>query len=134
VILRPAKVHVSFAGIALASLACGSTDLGGDDQDGIVGGNYVFELAVDDAMFTPTILKTQNVANVTLTLKNNGTKPHGFVIACMAGTCFPDAAVIEPVDPGATAMTKFQTPRAEGIYAFGSNASGDTQSGQFIIQ
>jgi len=114
--------------------ACGNTDLGGDDQDGIVGGDYTFELAVDDAGFSPTILKTQNLANVTLTLKNAGAMPHGFAIACMGSTCFPDASKIAPVVGGATAVAKFQTPRVEGTYTFGTNVTGETQSGQFIIQ
>ena len=115
-----------------------------DDTDGVAGGNTTFALTVDDTSFKPTILKTQNVSNVTLTLTNAGTKPHGFTVDCIATpnssgcptqSCFPDGSMIAPIAPGATATVTFVTPNPEGIYAFHSNAPGDTQpAGQFVIQ
>jgi hypothetical protein len=116
-------------------VGCSSHDgLGGDDQDGISGGNSAFAVTVDDASFAPSILKTENLATVTLTLTNKGTKPHGFAVACKPTACFPESAKIEPIAPAASATAKFETPWVEGIYVFNSSAPGDEQSGQFIIQ
>jgi hypothetical protein len=121
----------------------GQAGLGGDDQDGVVGGNYTFEITVDDSDFSPTaIWKTQNVADVTLSLKNEGTRPHGFRVRCLAVasapsgmSCFPKSASVAPLDPGASATTKFRVPYPEGIYDVDDGTdvpSGPT--GQFIIQ
>jgi len=133
-----------FALLALPG-ACsgGQAGLGGDDQDGVVGGTYAFEITVDDSKFSPTaIWKTQNVADVTLSLKNEGTRSHGFRVRCLAvssapsGTsCFPSSTSIAPLDPGANATKKFRVPYPEGIYDVDDGTgvpSGPT--GQFIIQ
>ena len=133
--------------LAAALVACGSSS-GGDicgpgDQDGVAGGSYAFDLTVTDDAFQPSILKAQNDATVTLTLTNTGTKPHDFVIDCLATpngngcpttSCFPVSAVIAAVAPGATATATFVTPLPEGIYVFRSDPPGDTQTGQFIVQ
>jgi len=103
-----------------------------DDQDGIMGGEVAFAVAVTDNAFAPAILKAQNLATVTLVLTNAGTVPHGFAVACMGVACFPDDAVIAPLAPGAQATAVFVTPRAEGIYVFTSDAAGPR--GQFVVQ
>src|SRR4051812_14934506 len=118
-----------------AIAGCASqAELGGDDQDGIAGGIFAPMMVVDDKTFSPAILKTQNLADVTLTLRNAGTKPHGFAVACLPSACFPAAATMAPIAPGTSATAVFQTPRVEGLYAFGSSAPGDPQAGQFIVE
>jgi hypothetical protein len=132
---------------ALSSGGCAS------DQDGVSGGQVTFVLAVDDTTFSPTILKAQNLAQVTLTLKNTGTRPHDLVVDCIATpndngcpttSCFPDAGRIPAVPPDASATTTFVTPNPEGIYAFRSDLGTDSHvasdggvtglAGQFIVQ
>jgi hypothetical protein len=114
-----------------------------DDADGVIGGSYTFELTVDDAEFSPKILKAQNTASVNLTLINAGSTPHDFAIACLPTpnddgcpmqACFEDDAHLVPVEPGQTGMATFVVPRAEGIYEFRSTLNGDVQRGQFIVQ
>jgi hypothetical protein len=122
------------------------------DSDGINGGCYVLDLTVDDTTFSPIILKTQNLGQVTLTLTNAGTTPHDFAVGCIplsfpgcpSQTCFPSGARIAPVAPGATATATFVVPNPEGIYAFRSDVSGDSALesdggksglwGQFVVQ
>jgi hypothetical protein len=123
------------------------------DADGIIGGCYAFALSVDDTAFSSIILKTQNLGNVTLTLANNGTRPHDFVVDCLPTpnvqgcppqSCFPAAANIAPLAPGAHVSTTFVTPNPEGIYNFRSDVAGDSTVesdggvsglwGQFILQ
>jgi hypothetical protein len=111
------------------------------DGDGLNGGSYTFDLTVDDTGFSKNILATQNDAQVTVTLKNIGTKPHGFVVGCAnvcqvypnlpAGcsptACFPSNATIAPLAPGASATITFDTPTPDGIiYPFKSSAPGDS--------
>jgi hypothetical protein len=123
------------------------------DHDGIVGGAYVVDIGVDDNEFTAiapdddsgatmkNIIGTQNDANITLTLTNNGTKPHGFQVACVsvcdvysslpagcpASACFPSDSTIAPIQPGASATVMFITPTPDGlIYPFFSNGPGDS--------
>jgi hypothetical protein len=141
----------------------GGDDGGGDDggsvnpcappdSDGIVGGCYVFQVTVDDTGFSPVILKAQNLGKVAVTLTNNGTKPHDFVLGCIpisfAGCppqeCFAASANIPPVAPGHSATSTFVTPNPEGIYDFRSDVAGDSQVeadggvsgiwGQFVVQ
>jgi hypothetical protein len=121
-------------GTCVLLVGCGQSALGGSDSDGIYGGDAGFALTVNDQAFSPTILKTQNLASVTLTLTNAGTKPHDFVVDCMGTTCFPDASTISAVAPDASATAHFVAPYTEGIYVFRSNLPGDTQTGQFILQ
>jgi hypothetical protein len=144
------------AGLVLAGARCSSTTSNGtcnSDADGVVGGNVALDLKATDTSFSPTILKAQNLATVTLTLTNGGTQPHDFVIDCLptpntngcpATSCFGDAAAIGPVPPDASATVTFTTPNPEGIYTFRSDLPGDTQTapdggitglvGQFIVQ
>jgi hypothetical protein len=126
----------ALAVVALATaVGCGDPEgLGGDDQDGIVGGNYTFVVKVNDTVFSPPILKTQNLAMVTLTLTNEGSAPLGFKIGCLGAACFAESSVVEPIAPGTSKTTMFQTPQVEGIYEIGSNVPDGAQTGQFIIQ
>jgi hypothetical protein len=132
----------------LAATACSEPSHGEDvcapdDADGLVGGEYRFEVSVDDLAFSPVILKAQNDAWVTLTLTNTGTAPHNWVVDCIPTPndngcptegCFPTEAKLAATLPGDSATVTFLTPLPEGIYEFRSDLPGDTQSGQFILQ
>jgi len=120
------------------------------DNDGINNETYVIDIAVDDTGFSSTggddagaknILATQNESQVTLTLTNNGTKPHGFQVGCVsvcssyptlpAGcspeACFPADSTIAPIAPGAKATITFDTPTPDGlIYPFSSSEPADS--------
>jgi hypothetical protein len=134
------------------------------DNDGISDQPYTIEIAVTDTGFTSTggdtgddggsdsgdgggggppaknIINTENLSPVTLTLTNNGTKPHGFTVGCTsvcsgyptlpAGcspmACFPAGATIAPIAPGTSKTVTFDTPRPDDvIYPFSSGAPGD---------
>lgn len=145
---RKLRLHLLGLLAIVAATACSHPDEGEDvcaldDADGIVGGDYTFEVSVNDVAFTPVILKAQNDALVTLTLTNTGTTPHNLVVDCLptpndngcpTEACFPDEAKIAALEPGESASTTFLTPLPEGIYDFRSDLAGDTQSGQFILQ
>jgi hypothetical protein len=123
------------------------------DADGINGGTYTFDLTVDDTGFSKAILATQNDSQVTISLKNTGTKPHGFVVGCTsvasaypdlpAGcpttACFPAGASIAPLAPGASATITFDTPTPDNlIYPFRSSEPADSavpglNSGQWTL-
>jgi hypothetical protein len=119
------------------------------DNDGINGGSYTIELTVDDDGFTASspdggtkdVISTQNDAQVTLTLTNAGTMPHGFEVECTnvcpsysnlpAGcsplACFPSNSTIAPIAPGTSTTISFDTPTPDGlIYPFKSSAPGDS--------
>ncbi|HVW29561.1 MAG TPA: hypothetical protein VHC69_29560 [Polyangiaceae bacterium] len=121
------------------------------DNDGINDDTYNIEIAVNDDGFTSTggdndggtaknIISTQNESQVTLTLRNDGTKPHGFTVGCVSvcssyptlpkgcspKACFPKGATIDPIDPGASKTVTFSTPTPDNlIYPFSSGAPGD---------
>jgi hypothetical protein len=141
-----------------ALLGCSSSSAsasGGDggacfpDSDGINGGQYTIELVVDDTGFygdqtdagMKNVIATQNDAQVTLTLKNTGTKPHGFEVGCTSATpaypdlppgcssnvCFPKSSTIPPIDPGTSVTILFDTPTADGLlYPFKSSEPSDS--------
>ena len=111
------------------------------DGDGYSGGNNTFDLTVDDNGFSKNLLNTQNDARVTLTLKNTGTRPHGFLVGCVDVTsaypdlpsscsktaCFPADATVAPLMPGASKTIMFSTPTVDSvIYPFSSGAPGDS--------
>jgi hypothetical protein len=120
------------------------------DNDGINNETYTIDIAVNDTGFTSTggddagtksIIATQNESQVTLTLTNNGTKPHGFQVGCVsvcssyptlpAGcspmACFPANSAIAPIQPGASSTITFVTPTPDGlIYPFTSNDPDDS--------
>jgi hypothetical protein len=129
-------------------LACGSdaepSDIcQPDDFDGVIGGSVTFELTVDDERFRPLILTAQNRATVTLTLSNAGTEPRGFFVECLptpnddgcaTESCFPDAARIEPIEPGESATRVFEVPLVEGTYSIVSEPGQSEPSAQFVVK
>ncbi|HYQ01601.1 MAG TPA: cupredoxin domain-containing protein [Polyangiaceae bacterium] len=137
---------------AATTLACSSSDANQsgdactpDDADGIIDEPSPLLVVVTDSEFKPKILTTQNSSEITLTLDNQGTTPHSFVVDCLPTpnsdgcpmqSCFPSEAKVEPVLPGEQATVVFESPLVEGIYVFHSDVPEDTElgSGQFIIQ
>ena len=116
-----------------------------DDADGIIDEPANPILTVTDAGFMPTIITTQNTSEVTLTFRNEGTRPHSFVVdckqtpnndGCPMESCFPGESKIAAIEPGAEVVIVFETPLVEGIYNFRSDVAGDAElePGQFIIQ
>lgn len=132
--------------LSLLGAHCSSTDPADDDdgvcgppdQDGVLGGDYSFEVRVSDTAFEPVILKAQNSGKVTLKVRNTGSKPHGFAVQCLTiqgcTSCFPPAATIAPLPPGGEATIDFVAPEAEGIYTITSGVPGDTFTAQIILQ
>jgi hypothetical protein len=119
------------------------------DNDGINGGDYVIDLVVTDTGFYAAvpdggmkeILATQNDAQVTFTLTNEGTRPHGFKVGCVSvlasypdlpsgcpsTACFPSNAEIAPLAPGKSATIVFDTPTPDNLlYPFTSNEPADS--------
>jgi hypothetical protein len=123
-----------FGGAFALLLAGCVSSVGGGDQDGIMGGDYSFQVVVGDQGFMPAILKTENLARVHLRLENVGSKPRGLAIGCLGSACFPADATISPLRPTATATAEFITPATEGIYPISSGVAGDIFSAQFILQ
>jgi hypothetical protein len=110
--------------------------------DGISGGAAALVVIVDDDGFRPRIVTAQDKARVTLTLKNEGTRPHGFSVECVptpdlggcpSESCFPDNAAIGPIPPGGNATKTFVAPDLERLYPIRSTAHGDTIAGQFKV-
>jgi hypothetical protein len=150
--MRLAGLSSAATALALAALSCSSSDdknnsndddpaaggCGAPDQDGVIGGGFTFELDISDTDFSPKILKSQNNGNVTLTVKNTGTKPHDFVVQCLTASgctgCFPDTSKVPALQSGESKVVTFTAPPLEGIYAFSSDLPGDTMTGQFIVQ
>lgn len=149
--MRVQPLCVAFVAVMATLVACGSDDDDDDgscvpdDADGVANVDITVALTVDDAAFAPAIITTQNSSNVTLTLTNNGTRPHGFTVDCFptpnqrgcpAEVCFPTAATIPPIAPGASTTVKFATPAYEAIYTYRSTAEGDRAltTGQFILK
>lgn len=137
-------------GATALCLSCAGNDQTRDactpnDADGIISEPARLLLTVSDAEFVPKILTTQNSSTITLTLQNEGTTPHSFVVDCLptpnsdgcpTQSCFSDLARIDPVAPGQQATVVFESPLVEGIYSFHSDVPEDTAlvPGQFIIQ
>jgi hypothetical protein len=124
------------------------------DNDGINGGSYTIDLVVDDTGFlasevgdagdggvTKNIIATQNDAQVTLTLTNMGTKPHGFQVkpasvcpaypnlpvGCSPEASFPAGSTIPTLAPGASMTVTFDTPTPDGLlYPFYSPVPADS--------
>jgi hypothetical protein len=137
---------------AAATFACSGSDAKKnddlctpDDADGIIDEPTPLFVTVTDSEFKPAILATQNSSEITLTLQNQGTTPHGFVVDCLptpnqdgcpVQSCFPSEAQIEPLAPGEQKTVVFESPLVEGIYRFRSDVPEDAAlaTGQFIIQ
>jgi len=152
-------VAATCVGLSLTALNCGTKKDDDDpcstgDQDGVGGGNNVELVSVSDTGFTvggvdsgstePNIA-VENLANVTLTLTNTGTKPHDMVIQCIPTglpascmnptSCFPNPAdagstsntvtLIPALAPGASQTITFVTPPVEGVYDFISDVPAD---------
>jgi hypothetical protein len=142
--MRPAEARWLLLSLWCCA-SCGSASgdaCNPEDADGVIGGSYTFDVTVDDSAFSHAILKAQNRSEVTVALTNEGTVPHGFLIECLATpnedgcpteSCFPDAARIDPLPPGATGSASFEVPRVEGIYVIRS-VEGEPPTAQFIVQ
>ena len=146
-------LSLGFTAVLCGVVACSSSDDDDDDDnscvpddaDGVANVDQPVAVSVTDTGFEPAVITTQNTSNITLTLTNKGTRPHGFSVdcyptpnqrGCPAEVCFPAEAEIAPIAPGATATTKFATPAYEAIYTVRSKADGDTAltTGQFILK
>jgi hypothetical protein len=133
--------------IAIAVNDTGFTDTaltqtsGSDDDDDGAGGADDGAGGADDVSDAKNIIATQNSAQITLTLTNTGTKPHGFQVGCVsvcssystlpAGcssqACFPPGATIAPIEPGTSQTVTFITPVPDGLlYPFSSSAPDDS--------
>jgi len=142
------SIHALALAANVALAACSSSPEPGDpcqpdDADGILGDTDYFAVTVTDDGFTPKILSSQNLTDVTLKLENQGTTAHGFAIACLptpndkgcpVESCFPARSTIAPIGPGETATTEFEVPLVEGIHRITSGVDGDAFEAQFIVQ
>jgi hypothetical protein len=147
-LLGAALLHCSSSSSSPAGQHDNGDDSGDDDScfpdnDGTTGVAMpaTFVLTVDDMGFSKMLLTTQNDAMTTLTLTNNGTRPHGFKVGCTSVTpaypnvpagcpttaCFPANASIPPLAPSASATIVFETPVPDSlIYPFTSNEPDDS--------
>jgi hypothetical protein len=140
---------VSCSSLGPDAAATASDDTCYPDNDGIDNESYTIDIAVDDTGFSSTggddagaknIIATQNESQVTLTLTNSGTKPHGFQVGCVnvcstyptlppgcsPEACFPVSATIAPIAAGTKATITFDTPTPDGlIYPFSSSEPSD---------
>jgi hypothetical protein len=135
--------------LLVATTACGSNKTDKcqpGDEDGVTGGMNTVLLSVSDSAFavggvgsgsTQRNITVQNSSQVNLTLTNEGTRPHSLVVQCIpsglpAGcaqtSCFPTAANLAALDPGASVTATFTVPAVEGTYPFASDAPGDEDS------
>jgi hypothetical protein len=143
-----AVVVLALLALVQCSSSSGSADTGDDltaacfpDNDSMNGVADTLVLMVDDTGFSKRILSTQNDSQVTLTLTNTGTKPHGFEVECTSVTpgyptlpagcpttaCFPAGSTIAPLAPGASKTVTFDTPTPDGlIYPFKSSEPNDS--------
>jgi hypothetical protein len=133
--------------VAIAVNDTGFTDTaltqtsGSDDDDDGAGGADDAAGGANDGSNAKNIIATQNSAQITLTLTNTGTKPHGFQVSCVsvcssyptlpAGcssqACFPSGATIDPIDPGTSKTVTFLTPVPDNLlYPFSSSAPDDS--------
>jgi hypothetical protein len=152
---------VTCSGISPDAAVTQSASVCYPDNDSINGGSYTVDLVVDDTGFTAlevdagpkNIISTQNDAQVTLTLTNMGTTPHGFEVegtsvcpaypnlpaGCSPIATFPAGSTIAPIDPGKSATVMFDTPTPDGLqYPFKSSAPADAavpglNDGQWVL-
>ena len=147
-VMAPLFGRAALLALTALSLACSSSDdkaCTPNDADGIIDQPENPRLTVSDTEFVPKIVTAQNTSTITLTLVNEGTRRHGFVVdckktpnddGCPTQSCFPSAAAIPPIDPGTELTVEFESPLVEGIYDFHSDQPEDAEleAGQFIIQ
>jgi hypothetical protein len=151
--VRMARAVWTAVVVAAGAVHCNSTTPnnpdGGcqlDDQNGVSGGTQPIDLTVSDTAFsvggpdsgsTQPNITVENSSTVILTMFNVGTTPHDFKVSCQLPSsdncemtwCFPAAASIPPVQPGASATVTFVAPFQEGTYLFVSDVGGDSQTG-----
>ncbi len=143
-----ALVHCSSATTAPIADAAPDANACFPDNDGINGGVSTIELVVTDTGFFASgadagpkeILATENEAQVTFTLTNRGTRPHGFKVGCVSvvssypnlpagcptSSCFPARSIIAPLAPGASPTVTFDSPPPDNlIYPFTTNEPAD---------
>ena len=129
-------------GLAVSRCASKKSTACAEVGDGISGGAENIVIVVDDDGFHPRLVTAQDKAKVTLTVKNQGTRPHGFAVQCVptpnhddcpTESCFPDKATIGPIPPGGTATTTFVAPDLERLYPVRSTVRGDDVTGQFNV-
>jgi hypothetical protein len=129
------------AGLVVSRCASTKSSACAEVGDGISGGNANIVIIVDDDGFRPRLVTAQDKAKVTLTLKNEGTRPHGFAVECVptdhdgcpSESCFPDKATIAPIPPGGSATTTFVAPDLERVYPVRSTAHGENLAAQFNV-
>ncbi len=136
-----------------ALLNCSSSSSSGDacypDNDGVNNVAATINLVVNDTGFysgdvdagMKLVISAQNASAVTLTLKNTGTKPHGFEVECTsvlaaypnlpAGcstmSCFPPSSTIAPIAPATSKTISFDTPIPDNLlYPFKSSEPSDS--------
>jgi hypothetical protein len=150
--LRPLTLWPLLLAAACSSGTADDDSCNPDDADGVVGGTTTVLLSVNedgyavggvDSGSTQPNIAVQNSSTVKLTITNTGTKPHGFLIACVPTglpascaqeSCFPDDANVPVIDPGDSVTVTFTTPAVEGAYTFTSDAAGDEDLvGQFVL-
>jgi hypothetical protein len=111
------------------------------NREGVFGGNFTVDLTVNDTGFSTAVLGSTSDAQVTLTLTNYGTKPHGFEVDCASvafayspaipgcptTSCFPASSTIRPLAPGASQTITFEAPSPDGLdYPFKSSEPADS--------
>jgi hypothetical protein len=149
-VARAARVTVALlalAGLALFNSSC-SKDSDDDDDDndptktgmcfpdsdGLTGGAYTINVEVTDTGFVKNLIASQNDSMVTLTLKNSGTKPHGFAVGCVSVlTSYPNLpAKCPPLScfPGASAPGSTVDAGAGD----GGTSDGGTSDGGAAVQ
>jgi hypothetical protein len=112
------------------------------DNDGVNDMAQNVELTVDDKEFSRIAITTQNASPITFTLKNKGTKPHGFVVestsvlpgypnlpaGCATTASFPPDSTITALAPGKSKTITFMTPTPDNItFPFKSNEADDSK-------
>jgi hypothetical protein len=123
----------------------GATTPGGacyPDNDGVNDVPQTIDLTVDDEKFSRIDITTQNDSAITFTLKNTGTKPHGFVVEstsvllgypnlpaeCATTASFPPESTITALAPGKSKTITFLTPTPDNItFPFKSNEADDSK-------
>ena len=142
-VARVKVVLLALAGLALFNSSCSKDSDDDDDDDndptktgmcfpdsdGLTGGAYTINVEVTDTGFVKNLITSQNDSMVTLTLKNSGTKPHGFAVGCISVlTQYPNLpAKCAPVScfPGASAPGS----TVDGGASDGGTSDGGTSDG-----
>jgi hypothetical protein len=140
-VARVKVVLLAFAGLALFNSSC-SKDSDDDpdddptksgmcfpDSDGLTGGAYTIAVEVTDTGFVKNLITSQNDSMVTLTLKNSGTKPHGFAVGCVS--VLPSYPSLPSKCPP---VSCFPGASAPGSTVDGGASDGETSDGGATVQ